>query len=73
MFRLVVMFLGQEFDVFLPLAHADTERSSIERMCWSHKIDIVSRRSEGIKCDNFAIPIRDKEKLHDNGYMYINI
>jgi hypothetical protein len=56
-----VIFLGRELNVFSPLVHADTETSPLGRMCWSHRIDIVSRRSEGIKCDNFVIPIRDKE------------
>lgn len=62
----------RQLGVFSPLAHADTERSPLERMCWSHRIDIASRRSEGIKCGNFAIPIRDKEKLYDNGYLCVH-
>lgn len=66
-----MIFLGQQLDVFSPLAHADTERSPLGRMCYSHRIDIASRRSEGIKCGNFAIPIRDKEKLYDNRYVYV--
>lgn len=33
------------------------------RMCWSRRIDIIFCRFRGIKCDNFAIPIRDKKKI----------
>lgn len=63
-----VIFLGRELGVFSPLAHADTEGSSLGRMCYFHRIDIVSRRSEGIKCVilQYRFEINKNHMVHHN-------